>query len=124
MDPYEAVMWGCLGGILPDVLRLVGLRYGDVPNYLKQGFFWLSLVLLVAVAGLAAYLLAPQRIVDAVTLGFSAPEILSTALGTKKPPSGGPPPADRGSVAAETQRPSQGGGASNALVQLRHWWAN
>ncbi len=26
MNSHEAVMWGCFGGILPEVLRLVAVR--------------------------------------------------------------------------------------------------
>jgi hypothetical protein len=62
----QAVLWGCLGGLLPDVLRLIGLRYKGAPHYLKEWFFWFSLILLVAVAGLTAYLLSPTRIIDAI----------------------------------------------------------
>jgi hypothetical protein len=85
MTVMQAVLWGCLGGILPDVLRVIGVRHGDAPDYLKRGFFWLSLLLLVGVAALTAFLLAPSRIIDAIALGFSAPEILSSALAKKGP---------------------------------------
>jgi hypothetical protein len=85
MSTTEIVLWGCLGGVLPDVLRLIGERYKGAPLYLKQWFFWFSLLLLVGVAGLATWLLAPSRIVDAVAIGFSAPEMLSNALGARKP---------------------------------------
>jgi hypothetical protein len=32
-------LWGCLGGVLPDVLRLIGDRYRGAPAYLRQWFF-------------------------------------------------------------------------------------
>ena len=85
MSTTEIVLWGCLGGVLPDVLRLIGDRYRGAPAYLRQWFFWFSLALLVGVAALATYLLNPSRIIDAVAIGFSAPEILSNALGSRKP---------------------------------------
>lgn len=85
MTTTEFFLWGCLGGVLPDLLRLIGERYRGAPHYLKTWFFWYSMVLLVAVAGLATYLLAPSRIVDAVAIGFAAPEMLSSALGQAKP---------------------------------------
>jgi hypothetical protein len=85
MTLTEAVLWGCLGGALPDVLRVIGMRYKGAPDYLRETFFWVSALLLVGVAALTTYLLSPTRIVDAIAIGFSAPEILSTALG-KKPP--------------------------------------
>ena len=85
MTVMQTVLWGCLGGLLPDVLRPIGLRYKGAPDYLTKSFFWFGMVLLVAVAGLTAYLLSPTRIIDAIALGFSAPEILSKALGANVP---------------------------------------
>jgi hypothetical protein len=85
MTTTQIVLSGCLGGILPDVLRLIGDRYRGAPAYLRQWFFWFSMFLLVGVAGLTTYLLSPSRIVDAIAIGFSAPEILSNALGARKP---------------------------------------
>src|ERR1700727_1898914 len=85
MSTTEIVLWGCLGGVLPDVLRLIGERYRGAPGYLTTWYFWFSMVLLIGTAALAAYLLTPSRIVDAVAIGFSAPEMLSTALGGRKP---------------------------------------
>lgn len=85
MTTTETILWGCVGGLLPDVLRLIGQRYQEPPYYLKRWFFWFSLMLLVVVAGVAVHLLAPTRIIDAVAIGFSAPEILSSALGARKP---------------------------------------
>jgi hypothetical protein len=83
MTIVQAVLWGCLGGVMPDVLRLIAARYGSAPDYLSKWFFWVSLCLLVAVAAFTTYLLAPQRIIDAIAIGFSAPEILSNALGKR-----------------------------------------
>jgi hypothetical protein len=85
MTSTEGILWGCLGGVLPDGLRLVGARYGAPPEYLKRAFFWFSLSLLIGVAALTVFLLSPSRIIDAIALGFSAPEILSSVLASKKP---------------------------------------
>ena len=85
MTTTDSILWACVGGLIPDILRLVKARYDDAPKYIKSAFFWLSLALLVAVAGLTSYLLTPNRIIDAVAIGFSAPQMLSTALGQKHP---------------------------------------
>lgn len=123
MTSTQAVLWGCLGGILPDTLRLIGLRYQGAPEYVKTRFFWVSMVLLVGVAGITAYLLAPSRIVDAVALGFSAPEILSNALRAKQsePLTAQPPTRfrTRDHMHLE-QRPQP---VSKFVGQLRGWWA-
>jgi hypothetical protein len=125
MQAHEMVLWGCLGGALPDILRLVAVRYRAPPKYLKVPFFWLSLLLLIGLGGLAAYLLQPERVVDAIALGFSAPEILSHALASKR---------SRASRRARTRDslpdileygvPHAELPKRDVLDQLRRWWAN
>jgi hypothetical protein len=136
MNVQEIGLWGCLGGILPDVLRLVGDRHHGAPAYLRQWFFWFSLLLLIGVAGLATYLLSPSRIIDAVAIGFSAPETLSNARGSKKPrairgASVGRRSTNDSMTHLETRR---GAGEYDGetvqewtrerIAQLRLWWAN
>ena len=43
MPWYQIVALGCLGGAVPDVLRLISLRYEEAPSYLFRWFFWISL---------------------------------------------------------------------------------
>lgn len=76
------ILLGCLGGILPDILRLIKNRYEiKVPEYFKSVFFWISLFLMVIVGGLAAWLLEANNAKQALAYGFSAPEILSKLFG-------------------------------------------
>lgn len=71
------VLAGCIGGLLPDILRIIKNRYKKKPpSYLKSRNFWLGVFLLVALGGLAASLLA-QSPKDALAYGFAAPEIFS-----------------------------------------------
>lgn len=102
MPAFEMVGWSCLGGVLPDVLRIVAARYGGPPKYLGQAFFWISLALLVILAGLTALLVNPTNRVEALAVGFGAPEIISKLLSR---------PADRGV--------GQGG---SIVSDLRSWW--
>jgi len=103
MIAHEMVGLSCLGGVLPDVLRIIAARYEGPPKYLKSGFFWLSLVVLVALAGGTALLLSPKDAVGALAVGFGAPEIISKLLSR---------PADRG---------DRTGGS--IVANLRNWWA-
>jgi hypothetical protein len=134
MSTTEIVLWGCLGGALPDVLRLIGDRYRGAPAYLRQWFFWASLALLVGLAGLATYLLSPSRIIDAVAIGFSAPEILSNALGAKKPRmirgnsvgrhrTNDSMNLELGRGAGEHDGETVQEWAKERIAQLRLWWA-
>jgi len=104
----QAIGLGCAGGLLPDVLRLVDGRYGPPPEYLGRAIFWTSLVILTLIGGLAAYLVQPASVAEALAVGFSAPEILSKLLRREPtPPSALPPNA---SAAAKP-------------TSLRAWWS-
>jgi len=103
MTTLEMIGWSCLGGVLPDVLRIIAARHDDTPAYLKKPFFWISLALLVGVAALAGYLSHPKDVVAALAVGFGAPEIISKLAGK---------PSDRG-----------GTGKSSLGSDLRSWWA-
>jgi len=102
MTPLNVIIWSCLGGLLPDVLRMIAARHDGTPKYLLKPFFWISLVLLVGVAALAGYLSHPKDVISALAVGFGAPEIISKLVG----------------------RPGDRGGGNNSLgSDLRGWWA-
>jgi hypothetical protein len=89
------VIYGSLGGLLPDALRLIRERKRrQVPAYLRSGSFWLSLVLLGLLGGLAAAVLNADSPTQALAFGFAAPELFSRAIAAT---------AERG--------------------ELRQWWA-
>jgi hypothetical protein len=111
MSPTEAVGWGCLGGLIPDVLRIVRTRYGDVPVYLGKPFFWISLIILVALGGVMAYALAPSGIANALAVGYSAPSILSKLLGIKE--------QDEIEVTRGPLRTT----SESLIEQIRKWWS-
>jgi len=102
MPPYEMVGLGCLGGILPDILRMIAARYEGPPKYLAQPFFWISLLLLVVLAGGTAFLVKPTGTIETLAVGFGAPEIISKLLGR---------PADRGI-----------GKKPSIIGDIRSWW--
>lgn len=102
MSQLAIVVLGCVGGLVPDVLRLVKTRYKKrLPAYLRYLNFWVGVVLLIAIGGLAAWLLAAQDPKDALAYGFAAPELLSRLLATSVKE------VDRG----------------EAKFNLREWWA-
>lgn len=95
----QLILFGCIGGILPDVLRFVKNRYEPAPMFYKFWTFWLGLLFLVALGGFSAWLGGATEVKQALAYGFAAPEIISKVL--SKP--GG---ADRG-----------------ARFDLREWWS-
>ena len=109
---------GFLGGLIPDLLRMVGSRYEKAPDYLFRAYFWISLLLLGLIGGgTALWSLTSQSAlspVNALAVGFSAPAIISKLLSTSPPsPPGGASPGVRGTP------PERASIAS----KLRSWWA-
>jgi len=75
-------LFGFLGGLLPDVLRLIKNRHKtELPAYLKSASFWIGLLLLVGTGGLAAYLMQADTIKDALIYGYTAPQVFSSLVG-------------------------------------------
>ena len=72
---------------MPDILRVIAGRYGEVPSYLGSAYFWISLVVLVALGGVAAGFLAPPvdysqlpSMISPLAIGYSAPSVISKLL--------------------------------------------
>jgi len=77
MDIKLLLLWSALGGITPDLIRLVKAGDSGAPTYLKSWFFWISFVILALLGMVAAYLMPATSEKQAFAFGFSAPEILS-----------------------------------------------
>ena len=104
MPGFNPIMFlfGCIGGLLPDILRLIRNRYTNkIEAYLKEPQFWIGVALLVVVGGLVAWILQAQTIKDALIFGFAAPELLSRL----------------GSEAAKSVKTK-----GKVQFQLRQWW--
>jgi hypothetical protein len=94
---------GCVGGLFPDILRIIQNRYNKLPEYLCSGNFWLGLFLLVLLGGVASWISGASQVKEALLIGFTAPEVISKVL--SEPKSG--PPATKGA----------------GRRTLRSWWA-
>jgi hypothetical protein len=101
MSAWEMFVYGCLGGVIPDILRLVARRDKGAPAYARTWYFWVMLIVLVAIGGLAAWLEKPGNVKEAIAFGFTAPQVLSSLLGKTGD-------ADRGS--------------SGWWKRVRRWW--
>lgn len=97
---------GCFGGLLPDILRFIKNRHNsNLPSYLKRINFWLGVILMVVLGGLAAWLMQATDAKEAVTFGFAAPQVFSSLAAKSKGV------VDRGAM-----EPSKFG--------LRTWWGS
>lgn len=75
------VILGCMGGLFPDILRVIKNRYRkSLPAYFKRLNFWLGVLLLVVLGGFAAWILGATQVKEALIFGFAAPELFSRLL--------------------------------------------
>ena len=81
----DMFLLGCLGGLVPDVLRIIKNKNNkDVLKCFKNFTYWVVLILQVALGGFAVYILSTASIVKALAVGFSAPEIIGSLLSKKE----------------------------------------
>jgi purine-cytosine permease-like protein len=94
MHPFNWVIvgLGCLGGLIPDLLRFIKGRYEKPASYLSYWNFLLGLVLLIILGGVIAWLLGAENATQALAYGFGGPEIIRKVLSEPGPVSG----VDRG----------------------------
>jgi hypothetical protein len=86
------VILGCIGGFIPDAIRIIKSRHKNkIPSYLKHLNFWVGLGLLVALGGFAAWFLDAVKAKEALAYGYAAPELVSRILSERTTE-----PADRG----------------------------
>ena len=102
---WTFVLMGVLGGLLPDLLRLIKvLRQPKIKKVFSKPGFYLSWVGLGLVGGIAAGLLDSQSVKEALLIGFSGPEILSALASRKK-----------------EEIETKGG---KETFDVRNWWSN
>ena len=76
------VILGCVGGLLPDLLRFMKMKYkSDFPYYLKNGQFWIGFVSQIIVGGLMSWALGANKTIDALIYGYAAPQLISILVG-------------------------------------------
>jgi hypothetical protein len=100
--------WGFVGGVMPDILRVVALRFKGAPTYLGSWFFWVSATVLGILGVLACWLVNPAAAVEAFAVGYSAPSILSR-LGSEVP---------------DKVRDREDRTARPEVKSLRQWWGS
>jgi hypothetical protein len=77
---------GCLGGLLPDALRIARNRYEiKVLDYLARPQFWLGVLILALVGGLTAWVFDLAAAKDALIYGYAAPAVISQLVASIMP---------------------------------------
>ena len=79
MSPeLKLIAVGCAGGLIPDLIRFAKARYdASIADYFKHWNFWLGLLVLVGLGGLAVAFGSPDSATQALVYGYAAPEFFS-----------------------------------------------
>lgn len=105
MPAFDLTMFvfGVFGGALPEITRIIRTRRTKIfPEYYKASKFWIGVLLMLALGGLAAWLLDAKDLQSAVAFGYAAPELF-TRLSVN-------------STGADRSQPEE--------FTLRAWWDN
>jgi hypothetical protein len=122
------VLLGAIGGLLPDVLRVIGNRYKtEFEDFYKKPPFWIGLIFLSGLGAFIVYIRGTEGVIEALAIGFSGPQIISKLLGAA------PPPAKR----KASEKPSDDDDALESFgttrsaepakpkgFELMSWWGN
>ncbi len=78
----EFLLYGLIGGAIPDLLRIINNRYQlSLPAYLKSINFYLGFIFLLVLGMVTVQLLEANSITEALSYGYSAPQVISGLLG-------------------------------------------
>lgn len=87
----EFLLYGLIGGAIPDLLRIINNRYQlSLPGYLKSINFYVGFLFLLILGMVTVQLLQANSITEALSYGYSAPQVISGLLGnmSKTPKTG------------------------------------
>jgi hypothetical protein len=104
---WDMVLLGCVGGLLPDLIRLAKNRSQQMlKDDIVNPAFWVSIVIQTLLGGFSAILFSAVDIKQAVAYGFGAPEFISL-------------------LASKQLKSEEDRSAPNLsfLDKLRAWWA-
>lgn len=94
MTAIQVLLLGAAGALVPDLLKFINGRFGDLPTWVSKSYYWIAAGLLAALGAVVAYVSEPQRAIDALAIGFAAPTIVASVLG-KRPDPDKPEPEGR-----------------------------
>ena len=86
-----------------DVLKAIKSRFSGAPDYISSAWYWIMLLVLMGIGGGFTIWRNPQDWVEAISLGFAAPTIITKLLADYEDPSLAP--------------------KSGAIAEMRRWWA-
>lgn len=77
---------GAAGAVLHEASRWISFRYEEtLPGYLRKLHYWILSAILVALGAVLAGILGPDKAIEALAIGISAPALISR-IGATVPP--------------------------------------
>src|SRR5947208_2414095 len=108
MHMTNIIILGLVGGLLPDIIRIIKGKSQTMPGFYKTFWFWFGTILQVGLGGFVVWLMKPESIMQAILIGYAAPGILTSLAAKAENEVGGGPKGDK----------TKGAIAFN----LRTWW--
>jgi len=105
MDIIEAAIWGAVGGVLPDIMKLLRKRFQQRPTYVGRAWYWLNVVLLAIIGAIISVISHPNAIQDALAYGAASLALLTQLFG-------------------KDDDQHLGGSGASAIKKIRGWWAS
>lgn len=104
MGHLDFVLAGCVGALFPELVRI---GKGPINGIFSTPGYWIQLASQLLLGALAAYFFSPASIKEAVTLGFTAPQIVTRIAAAPTPTAPITPPA----------------GGRGPVFDPRIWWS-
>ena len=103
MTNLQLFALGAAGALVPDLLKFINGRFEDPPPWIWSLYYWVAALLLALLGGVVACASQPDRVIDALAIGYAAPTIVASLLG-KLPKKTEPEPTTAGSRVMESIR--------------------
>lgn len=106
-----AILVGCVGALVPDMLRFASTHYDAAfPTYIRYPNYWVGLAISVILGGIATWVgwyLSDLTVPDAFIYGYAAPQFFTKLVGSRA-----------AAPETSTERESPKG------FELMKWWAS
>ncbi|RWA62924.1 hypothetical protein [Mesorhizobium sp.] len=106
MGIVETAVLGAVGGVLPDIIRIIRKRFEATPAYVKRRAYWLSVGFLAIVGAVASVTAHAGTAHEAMAYGAGSFALLTQAVGQSD------------------EKHLGGADEASIFTQIRTWWGS